>query len=169
MNNIQFDRCLQRIRNGNINGLRPIFDGYYGALKVTAKRILNSDTAADNAASETLFEIVRYARSHNRPHIENVGAYLYAAVTKIAAHMLGNRAASEFETAAALEFDRADGANYEHAFARLDTVDFNIAVMYYLFDCNITEISNTVNVSTADLKSKLDDISARLKKYLIKN
>ena len=83
--------------------------------------------------------------------------------------MLGNRAASEFETAAALEFARADGENYEHAFARLDTVDFNIAVMYYLFDCNITEISNTVNVSTADLKSKLDDISARLKKYLIKN
>lgn len=88
MNNIQFDRCLQRIRNGNMNGLRPIFDGYYGALKITAKRILNSDTAADNAASETLLEIVRYAGVHNRPHIENVGAYLYDTVTKIAAHML---------------------------------------------------------------------------------
>ena len=88
MNNIQFDRCLQRIRNGNMNGLRPIFDGYYGALKITAKRILNSDTAADNAASETLLEIVRYAGVHNRPHIENVRAYLYDTVTKIAAHML---------------------------------------------------------------------------------
>lgn len=71
-----------------MNGLRPIFDGYYGALKITAKRILNSDTAADNAASETLLEIVRYAGVHNRPHIENVRAYLYDTVTKIAAHML---------------------------------------------------------------------------------
>lgn len=160
---------MQRIRNGNINGLRPIFDGYYGALKFTAKRILNSETAADNAASETLLEIVRYARSHNSPHIENVGAYLYDTVTKIAARMLGKRASSEFETAAALDAARADCEIYEHAFALLDTVDFNIAVMYYLFDCNITEISNAVGISTADLKSRLDDINARLQKYLRNN
>lgn len=78
MNHKEFNECLKRLREGDKNGLAPIFDEYYKKLVFYADTLLPNLNISEDIVSPVLLKILRNPERYG--YIKNPTAWLHTVV-----------------------------------------------------------------------------------------
>lgn len=174
MNKTEFNYALGQIHKGNLSALEPIYTEYCAKLAITAKRILHDGALAEDAAADTFVKLIEYAKTHERPSIEQPGAYLYRAVKNAALDIYKKEKRSVAldnveEDEAEDDIDNADRFTLEQALKRLGKVEAEIATMFYFYGYKIKHISQELSMPEGTVKWTLSNIRKRLREVFLKN
>ncbi|MCI8612448.1 MAG: sigma-70 family RNA polymerase sigma factor [Clostridia bacterium] len=170
----EFNNCLKIVHNGDIGGLKEIYDEYYEKCKSEAKYILRDDSEAYDAAMKTMMNIIRYAQSNPDPHVEHAGAYMRRASKNAAYEMLRSEKKEAdvniADVACTADKDRfEDKVCLKIAIEKLPALDFRIATGFYFYGLSIEEIANDVGKAKSTVNEHLSKIKKRLARELSEN
>lgn len=94
---------------------------------------------------------MQYTVAHDFPYIENCGAYLFSAVTAVAMRRY-RKSLLEAAATGYAERESDDRTKFERALADAPNDEFFIAALFYLYRCNVKEISLAVGMNKRDVK-----------------
>lgn len=173
MNGLTFMQCLKRIRNGDMDGLKIIYEAYHEKLIATAKHILRNDFLAEDAVSDTYMNIMRYAENNEHPRIKSLGIYLHS-VVKNAAYKIFNKNKrfvsldTSIEYAAVEDINETNRLMLKQALEHLDDVEFEIITLHYFYGYKLKEIALEISMPEGTVKWKLREIRKQILKFFKK-
>lgn len=170
----EFNNCLMTVHNGNIGGMKEIYDEYYEKCKSEARYILRDNSKADDAAMKTMMNIIRYAQGNPDPHVEHAGAYMKRTSKNVAYEMLRSEKKEAnvniADVACTADKDRfEDKVCLKIAIEKLPELDFQIATGFYFYGFSIEEIANDVGKAKTTVNEHLSKIKKRLARELSEN
>lgn len=169
-----FRKILKEINAGNIAALERVYEEYYEKMAFTAQYILHDPQDARDAASAVILKILVYAKNHENPQVDAVGAYIYRAVKNAAIDIYNkkkNTIPLEYiEEAAAvsdlLEYKVETKIDLYRILATFSDSDRQLVEMFYFYDYKIKTIAQTLHMPAGTVKWKLKEIRERLYRQL---
>ena len=158
----KFNALLARIRAGDMSALEPIYTEYHRKMTVDASYILGGD--GEDAASAVIVKLVDYACGEVK-HINTPDAFMRTLVKNTAIDMLrANKPlvaldkAEEVPSQQDLEKEAANRSDAMLGIERLQEPEREIAVMFYIYDIKIKEISSQLSMPVGTVKWHLNKI-----------
>lgn len=138
----------------------------------TANFILKNKIDSNDAASNVILQILKYALTHDKPCIEDVDAYIFSSARNAAIKIYNQRKECSYYDALEEVAATNDGIIQvenkilvEQVLNKLPEQDRDIAQMFYFYDIKISNIAKVLQIPEGTVKWKLSEIRHKLSSY----
>lgn len=151
--------------------MASVYEEYYMKLRIVAVRILNDKAAAEDAASQTITDLIQDALNGKVKSVKYVSGYLCTRCKNIALKVKERNSVFEsIEYIDELEMPDLidsvlDGSDISRAIAKLKDIEREIGLMFYVYGYKIREISNELKMPDGTVKWHISKIKEKISKY----
>lgn len=169
MKNTVFNTIIARISDGDISAAESIYNEYYKKLQIVAVRILKNIPAAEDAASQTILDLIEDAQNGKIGKVKYVSGYLCTISKNIALKMKErDKAFIELTDDNVTETpDLIDGiigkSDLTRAIFELKDTEKEIGLMFYIYGYKIREIAVELNMPSGTVKWHIRNIKKKIK------
>ncbi len=148
--------------------MASVYEEYYMKLRIVAVRILNDKAAAEDAASQTITDLIQDALNGKVKSVKYVSGYLCTRCKNIALKVKERNSVFEsIEYIDELEMPDLidsvlDGSDISRAIAKLKDIEREIGLMFYVYGYKIREISNELKMPDGTVKWHISKINQNI-------
>ena len=166
-----FNDLLNRIQQGDMSALQPIYLAYYKSMCNQALGVVHSRADAEDIASESMLKLVKFAQNPSHANVKDCGAFLYTLTHNTALDFVRKqkRVVQADDDRLVVTADEKDNYILHEAIRTLPEQDYKIAQMFYFYDCKIKTIASELGMSVSAVKWHLSDIRKKLYDILKNN
>lgn len=171
MKNAEFNSLMRRVSNGDMTAMVPVYEEFYKKLQIVAIRILKNKVAAEDAASQTITDLIQDALNGKVNSVKYVSGYLCTRCRNIALKIKEhNKIFVELDDdeevkAPDLIESVIGNADLTRAIVKLKDIEKEIGLMFYVYGYKIREISQELNMSEGTVKWQISNIKEKISKY----
>lgn len=173
----RFNRCLNEIRNGNMQGLEDIYNEYYYKMVTTALSKVKDHFAAEDIASDFIAYILEKAVEIN--YIENPSAWIYQSIRNLAvSYIRKDSRTTKMAVISKESFSKEEPSrvfnldfhfDFVNSFINLPEYERELVLLHYSYGMKYKEIALILNKPVGTIKRQMHSTKQKiyhLKKYL---
>lgn len=162
----QFNQALEKIKNGDNQGLADIYNEYYEIMTFTAFIKVKDTEAAKDIASDFLLYILEKANEIS--YIESPNAWVFQAIRNQSISYIRKdsktvRIDDCVATVFSTEPDRDLHSMLMNSFSLLNEKEQQLFMLHYIYGFKYNEISRTLSIPVGSIKRKISEIKEKLK------
>lgn len=161
----KFNECLERIRNGDNNGIIPIHDEYRRRMCFTAASIVGDMTVAEDIASDFMKHLLEKAKTIG--YVENPNAWIHSSVRNRAIDYVRKDSKLlplyTLDEVACTYIDDKLFSTLSEALQFLEESERDIVIQHYVYGFPYKDVAASMNIPVGSIKRRVHEIKEKLR------